>query len=69
MSRIAAELVHLVRLSETGPAWFEYARDKAQSLAVQEPAVWSELPLLLSNELRARKHGPPRSLKPSGQDQ
>lgn len=60
-SRIPAELAHLVRYAETGPGWYAYAMGKAQSLAVQEPAVWNELPLLLSNELRSRKHGPPRS--------
>lgn len=61
MSRIAAELAHLIRCAETGTGMYEFARDKAQRLAAQEPAEFNELPLLLSNELRSRKHGPPRS--------
>lgn len=65
-SRITAELAHLIRCAETSVGMYEFAVWKAQSLAAQEPAAWNELPLLLSNELRNRKHGPPRSLKPSG---
>lgn len=60
MSRIAAELAHLLHLSEAGMGMYEFARDKAQRLASQEPAEFNELPLLLNNELRSRKFGPPR---------
>lgn len=60
-SRIPAELAHLVKCAETSLGMYEFAVWKAQSLAAQEPAVWNELPLLLSNELRSRLFGPPRS--------
>ncbi len=60
MTRIEAELTHLIRMSLTHPNLYEYARDKAQRLANQEPAEFGELPLLLSNELNSTKCGPPR---------
>lgn len=62
--RIALELPHLIRLSQTHPNWYAYAMDKAQRLANQDQD-YRELPLLLSNALRLKKHGPPRpSTKP-----
>jgi len=58
--RIAAELPHLLRMTTWGTAWQEFAKWKANHLATQDPVTWNELPLLLSNEVRLRKHGPPR---------
>lgn len=59
-NRIDAELANLVKLAESGPARYVYAMDKAQGLAAKDALTWNELPLLLSNALRSRRHGPPR---------
>lgn len=59
--RLAPELAWLLDLCRSGTAWQEFAKWKANHLAVQEPATWNELPLLLSNEIQSSKHGPPRS--------
>jgi hypothetical protein len=59
-ARLSAELAHLIRLAETSPAWHQYSTWKAASLALTEPVEFNSLPLLLSNELRSRKFGPPR---------
>ena len=58
--RLEPELAHLLSLCKSGTAWQEFAKWKANHLATQEPATWNELPLLLSNEVRLRKHGPAR---------
>jgi hypothetical protein len=58
--RLAPELAWLLDLCKSGTAWQEFAKWKANHLAVQEPVTWNELPLLLSNEVRLRKHGPAR---------
>lgn len=60
VSRIDAELEHLLKWAKDLTGFQEYARWKANHLAVQEPVTWNELPLLLSNEVRSNKHGPPR---------
>jgi hypothetical protein len=65
-TRLSAELAHLIRLAETSPAWHQYSTWKAASLALTEPVDFNSLPVLLSNTLTVRKHGPPRSLRPSG---
>lgn len=62
---LAAELEHLLKWAKDQTGFQEYARWKANHLAVQEPATWNELPLLLSNAVQTSKHGPPRSLRPS----
>jgi hypothetical protein len=60
-------MAHLIRMAETLPALYEFAMWKAQKLALEEPVEFNSLPVLLSNALTSRKHGPPRSLRPSGQ--
>lgn len=63
--RLAAELVHLIRLAETNTAWSEYARWKSQAMALKNPLDFNELPVLLSNALALKRHGPvPRSIQP-----
>lgn len=63
--RIPPELSHLIKVAETCPAWYEYAMWKAQAMAVKTPAEMNELPLLLSNALTLRLHGPVRrSIQP-----
>jgi hypothetical protein len=59
--RVNAELIHLVRCAETSLGMYEFAVWKAQKLALEEPVLFNSLPVLLSNALRSRKHGPPRS--------
>lgn len=69
MDRLTPELTHLLSLSKSGTAWEEFAKWKANHLANQEPVEFNSLPLLLSNEVQKAKHGPPRSLRPSTQQQ
>jgi hypothetical protein len=59
-TRLAAELPHLVRLAQTNLAFAEYARWKAQAMALKNPMEFNELPVLLSNAVRLRLHGPKR---------
>lgn len=59
-NRVVAELAHLIRLAASGTAWYEFAWDKANSLALAEPSEMNELPLLLKNALISKRHGPPR---------
>lgn len=64
-NRIPAELAHLVKCAETSLGMYEFAVWKAQKLALEEPVEFNSLPVLLSNELRSRKFGPPRpSIQP-----
>jgi len=65
MDRLTPELEHLAQLSQSGPAWWEFAMDKAQRLANQEPVEFNSLPVLLKNKVLESRHGPPRGLRPS----
>lgn len=57
---LAREFVHLIRLAESGTAWYEFAWEKAQAMALADPIEMNELPLLLKNVLISKRHGPPR---------
>lgn len=61
METVAVELVHLIRLVESGTAWSEYAYSKAQAMALQNPIEMNELPLLLKNAMILKRCGPPRN--------
>lgn len=58
--RLELELQHLKKWAADQTGFQEYAIWKANYLATKDPVTWNELPLLLSNEVRLRKHGPPR---------
>lgn len=58
--RMKAELRHLIRLSESGPAWYEFAMNKAQTMETTDPIEMNQLPVLLKSEILSRRHGPPR---------
>lgn len=55
-----AELDHLIHLSQSGPAWREYAEWKARDLAHRMPKRWGWMPTELSAELSRleSKHSP-----------
>jgi hypothetical protein len=67
--RLDLELTHLLSLCKSGTAWQIFAREKADSLALQDRETWESLPMLLSTAVQTSKHGPPRSLRRSTQIQ
>lgn len=58
--RLKAELHHLIWLAESGPAWYEFAMHKAQTMAMTDPIEMNQLPVLLKSAILSRRHGPPR---------
>lgn len=70
MDRLTPELEWLKELSmDPLPAWQEYAKSKGDSLAEREPEDFKTLPKLLQANFDKTKQGPPRSLRPSTQQQ
>ena len=60
MDRMTPELLHLTKWAMDCLACQEYAEWKARVLAQKYPQEMASLPMLLSNAVNLRKHGPPR---------
>lgn len=60
MSRLQIELAHLTKWAMDQTGFQEYAEWKARVLAQKYPQEMASLPMLLSNAVALKKHGPPR---------
>ena len=58
--RLALELEHLLKWAADQTGFQEYAEWKARVLAQKYPQEMGDLPMLLSNAVNLKKHGPER---------